>query len=324
MKYILFDTETTGIADDDRIIQVGAMILDSDESEPVSSKPLSVFDLNNECGIEKYDELCSTTKPISLEAMETHHITPEMIENKPEFKQTKFYKRLNELNNDKNYLIAHNIKFDLSMLEREGFLCKLKIVDTYKCAIAIYKDVTSHRLQHLRYALGLYKFEKQEANKNNITIKAHDAIGDVLVMKLLFDDMLKHKSIEELHQISLLPVLLEKFSFGKYKGSLIKDICESDSGYIDWCLKTFVDNEDLIYSIRHYRRQMYNRDDMNYDFLEEELMRNGFVQVDDECGFTSDETIIEDISERQRKSEALTSLLEEAKKLTDKKDKQQN
>ncbi len=41
-KYILFDTETTGNQEEDRIIQVGAMVVDSKGK------------------IEVFDELCST------------------------------------------------------------------------------------------------------------------------------------------------------------------------------------------------------------------------------------------------------------------------
>ena len=98
VKYILFDTETTGASVEDRIIQVGGMI--------ISSKTQ----------IEVFDELCSTILPIKIEAMEVHNITPDLIENKPPFSQTNFYNKLLELNNKSNYLIAHNINFDLGML----------------------------------------------------------------------------------------------------------------------------------------------------------------------------------------------------------------
>ncbi|RLA57539.1 MAG: 3'-5' exonuclease, partial [Epsilonproteobacteria bacterium] len=71
-KYILFDTETTGTGDQDRIIQVGAMVVHGRDN------------------IESYDELCSTDVPISLEAMEVHNITPDVIENQPPYAETNF------------------------------------------------------------------------------------------------------------------------------------------------------------------------------------------------------------------------------------------
>ena len=53
--------------------------------------------------------------------MEVHNITPDMIKNKPYLKDTKIYKKLLELNSKENFLIAHNINFDLAMLEKEVF-----------------------------------------------------------------------------------------------------------------------------------------------------------------------------------------------------------
>ncbi|MGC9351990.1 MAG: exonuclease domain-containing protein, partial [Sulfurovum sp.] len=101
--YVLFDTETTGNQEQDRIIQVGAMIVHSKEK------------------IEVYDELCSSEVPISLEAMEVHNITPEVIEGKAPFSETQFAAKVNELNSAENFLIAHNINFDLGMIQKEGF-----------------------------------------------------------------------------------------------------------------------------------------------------------------------------------------------------------
>ena len=50
-KYILFDTETTGNQKEDRIIQVGAMVVDSKGK------------------IEIFDELCNRVLPIKIEAV---------------------------------------------------------------------------------------------------------------------------------------------------------------------------------------------------------------------------------------------------------------
>ena len=82
-KYILFDTETTGNQPEDRIIQIGGMIVDSTGK------------------IEVFDELCSCDIDIKIEAMEVHNITPDMIKDKPRFIDTNFYKTLLELNSNK-------------------------------------------------------------------------------------------------------------------------------------------------------------------------------------------------------------------------------
>ena len=240
-KYVLFDTETTGNAEEDRIIQIGGMI--------VSGK--------NE--IECFDELCTSDVDIKLEAMEVHNITPDMLIGKPEFKQTNFYNKILEHNDSSNYLIAHNIKFDLGMLKKEGFENNYTLIDTLKAARHLLDDMPHHRLQYLRYALDLYMTEEQEANKLGITIKAHDAIGDVLVMKLLLSELVKlakAKHPEEknpmvtLANLTSQPVLVKKFRFGKYKGKYINEVAAEDPGYLNWMLKSMEDmDEDLRYSI---------------------------------------------------------------------------
>ncbi len=237
--YILFDTETTGNQEEDRVIQFGAMIVDQKGD------------------IEPYDEFCSSSIEIKLEAMEIHNITPNLLEGKPVATQTKFYKRLEELNSSKNFLIAHNISFDIKMLEKEGFLNQYKLIDTLRCAKHLFPKLAYHRLQYLRYALELYKKEEEEASKYNITIKAHDAIGDVLVMKLFLTKLVgkcreiypDYNPIEKLVELTRTPVLIKTFKFGKYKDKEIKEIAKEDSRYLNWMRSNMDLDEDLKYTL---------------------------------------------------------------------------
>ena len=234
-KYVLFDTVTTGGNEEDRIIQIGSMIVDAKEP------------------IEVYDELCSCEVPIKLEAMEVHNITPDLLENKPKFIDSNFYKRLNELNSSENFLIAHNMPFDLGMLQKEGFKNKFTLIDTLRCARHLLDNSPYHRLQYLRYSLELYKNELDEANKHNITIKAHDAIGDVLVMKLLLSKLValakeqfpQVNPMQTLVSLTKQPIFIKTFKFRKYKGRSIEEICDEDIGYINWFIKSLELDEDM-------------------------------------------------------------------------------
>ncbi len=238
-KYVLLDTETTGNQDEDRIIQIGAMVVGAKGD------------------VEVYDELCSTTIPIKVEAMEVHNITPELIEGKAPFSKTKFWNDLRELNHGRNYLIAHNLTFDLGMLKKEGFENRMRLIDTLRCAKHLFPESEYHRLQYFRYSLGLYKKEQEEAKKHNIAIKAHDAIGDVLVMKLFLSELVKRvkekfpnmNPMVKLEELTQTPVVLQNFKFGKYKGERIEDIARSDAGYIKWMLKSLELDEDLKYTL---------------------------------------------------------------------------
>ena len=237
--YVLFDTETTGNQEDDKVIQFGAMIVDQKGK------------------VEAFDELCSTNVDIKLEAMEVHNITPDLLINKPKAIETSFYKRLEELNTNENYLIAHNISFDMGMIKKEGFVNQYQLIDTLRCAKHLYPDLPYHRLQYIRYALELYKTETAEAAKNNITIKAHDAIGDVLVMKLFLTKLVgkcremypDYNPIEKLVDLTKTPVFMKTFKFGKHKGKDIESVAQEDAGYLNWMRTNMELDEDLRYTL---------------------------------------------------------------------------
>lgn len=239
-QFVLFDTETTGNQEDDRVIQFGAMIVD------------------NKGKVEVFDELCSSKVEIKLEAMEVHNITPNLLKGKPIATQTNFYKRLIELNNDENYLIAHNIKFDLDMIKKEGFKNNYKLIDTLRCAKHLFPELPYHRLQYLRYALSLYKLEEKEAKKHNIVIKAHDAIGDVLVMKLFLSELVKRvketypdcNPMEKLVELTSTPVLIKIFKFGKYKGQEIEKVAKFDLNYLIWMSANMELDEDMKFTLK--------------------------------------------------------------------------
>ena len=241
-KYIILDTETTGTDEQDRIIQLGYMVLGAKE-------------------IEVHNEFCSADVPINFAAMEVHGITPEMIEGKPKCTEMPAYKRLIELNTSDNYMIIHNAPFDLKMLEKEGFEVAMKVIDTLRVAKHIFENEEAHRLQYFRYKMELYKEEETEANKLGIEVKAHDAIGDVLVLKLFLTKLRKaveekfpgENPVEKMVDLTNTPILVKTFRFGKHKGESLEEVAREDAGYLRWMLSS-MDNldDDLRYSINYY------------------------------------------------------------------------
>ncbi len=241
-KYIILDTETTGTAEQDRIIQLGFLVLDN--------KNVSV-----------YNEFCSSDVPIAYAAMEVHGITPEQLENKPLCQETAAFEALNALNTSENYLIIHNAPFDLGMLEKEGFTCKMKLIDTLRVAKHVFDEEEAHRLQYFRYKMGLYKKEQAEAEALGIVVKAHDAIGDVLVLKLFLTELRKAvqekfanvNAVEMMVELTQKPILIKTFRFGKYRGKAVADVAREDSGYLQWMLGNMENlDEDMRYTINYY------------------------------------------------------------------------
>jgi len=241
-KYIILDTETTGTDEKDRVIQLGYMVLGGKE-------------------VEVHNEFCLADVPINFAAMEVHGITPEMLEGKPKCVELPAYKRLLELNTPENYMIIHNAPFDLKMLEKEGFEVAMKVIDTLRVAKHIFEDEEAHRLQYFRYKMELYKEEQKEADALGIEVKAHDAIGDVLVLKLFLTKLRKaveekfpgENPVEKMVDLTNTPILVKTFRFGKYKGKTLQEVAQEDAGYLRWMLSSMENlDDDMRYSINYY------------------------------------------------------------------------
>ncbi|HEX5711542.1 MAG TPA: exonuclease domain-containing protein [Sulfuricurvum sp.] len=239
-KYILLDTETTGAGEDDRVIQLGFMVLDGKN-------------------VHVHNDLCSSPVPIGYGAMEVHGITPDQIEGKPSCVETSAYKALEQLNTPDNVMIIHNAPFDLGMLAKENFTSKMRLIDTLRCAKHLFDEEDAHRLQFFRYRLGLYKLEQAEADSLGIVVKAHDAIGDVLVLKLFLTELRKKLTerfgavnpIDKMVELTQTPVLITKpLKFGKHKGKTLTEVVQADKGYLSWMLSNMENlDEDMKYSI---------------------------------------------------------------------------
>ena len=239
-KTIIFDTETTGLNKEDEIIQIGAMIID-----PIKTEDVQIF-----------DDLFSSNKKIDLGAMATHGIRDEMLKNKQNFEDSDFLQKLNELNNKENYLIAHNLNFDLSMIEKYNFKNNFQLIDTLQCAKHLYEigeevnsyKIENYKLQSFRYMLLSDQEEKEEEERYKLSIKAHDAIGDVLILKLFLRKILQRVSskydikkyveiMSKLVELTKTPVTIKIMPFGKHRGKSLQNIYNEDMPYLQWLFK---------------------------------------------------------------------------------------
>jgi DNA polymerase III epsilon subunit-like protein len=222
--FIYLDTETTGTGPDDRLCQ---MAFKTGQGMIVN-------------------ELFNPGKPIAIEAMAVHHITNEMVKDKPPFRDSAAYHQLSDLvADDNNIVVAHNARFDIGMLQNEG-IDPPKVICTLKLARFLDKAgiIPQHNLQYLRYYLEL-----------NIEAKAHDALGDVLVLEALFRRIYARfqsggaEDIEnEMIRISNTPILIARMPFGKHKGLLFSEI---PTDYLEWLYSTDLD-EDMEHTVRHH------------------------------------------------------------------------
>jgi len=232
LKRVFLDCETTGLEEKDRICEMAIIV--EDEALSTSSS------------------LCNSGKKIRVEAMSLHHITNEMIKDACTCEETEVYKYLAENNTEENILIAHNINFDLKMLEKEGFKSRYQVIDTLRCVKSLIPECEQFKLQYLRYELLLYKEEEALAKALNFEVQAHRAQSDALHTKLLYEVLLQYATLSQLIEISSKPVLMQKLLFGKYSGRYIEEIVDSDPSYLHWVLSLDDLDEDLAYSIKQY------------------------------------------------------------------------
>ncbi|MES2395051.1 MAG: exonuclease domain-containing protein [Bacteroidota bacterium] len=237
MNLLFIDTETTGLNETDRLIQVGHKLR------------LPGYDSDISC------ELFKPAVPISFEAMAVHHITYAMVEDKETFASSPLKIKLQQMA-DNTIFIAHNAKFDLRMFQKEDVYFKL-VIDTYRVAMHLI-DLPCYKLQYLRYALDF-----------NVDAVAHDAAGDVAVLEKLWEYLYMkavqnlstsepEKVIDYLLTLSSSPVLLKTFSFGKYKDKTFLEVAGFDRSYLSWLWNSEVSkiesdrNEDLVYTLSQY------------------------------------------------------------------------
>ncbi|MFA6159495.1 MAG: exonuclease domain-containing protein [Parcubacteria group bacterium] len=234
---VFLDTETTGKGPNDRLCQVA-------------------YSFNG----EEFDALFKPPIPIQIEAMAITHITNKIVEDKEPFIGSEFQKKLIDILSKENILVAHNAQFDVDMLRKENIEVG-SAIDTLKIAHHLDKEakIPKHGLQYLRYFLDL----------NIQDVVPHSALGDVRVLEKLFERLFQKMLVEfkeesavidEMLRISALPILMKKFSFGKYNGSMVADVAKTDLGYLRWLLneknkakeQEGINDENWIHTLEYY------------------------------------------------------------------------
>lgn len=197
------DFETTGIpteTDKHAIVEIGWSDLELDDEQSGSR-------------VGGYDwVLCNPGRAIPHEAMAVHHITDEMVKT-----ATGSLSILGE----PSYFAAHNADY-----ERQFFETPIPFICTYKVALRIWPEATSHGLQFLRYHLGLPVAGE--------IAQPHRAGPDAYLCALLLDKIIQTKpnlSFDDMVRWSNGHALLPRCPLFKHKGKKWEDV---PFDYLDW------------------------------------------------------------------------------------------
>ena len=206
---VIFDTETTGVDPlRDDVVQLAAVVLDEHGNT-----------------VQTFNRLCNPGREIPPEATAVHGIddTDVMLAGSSRAVINAWWRTLLYTVKDP-VLVGHNVlTFDIPLIRKHVEWEPFPVIDTYQAAIRLEIDPPSHRLADLHAG---YRFESQ---------KAHDALGDCLMVRDLLLTYLKHMGMTAGQFAAWLarPALLETMPFGKWKGKRFREI---PVGYLKFML----------------------------------------------------------------------------------------
>jgi DNA polymerase-3 subunit epsilon len=222
-----FDLETTGInVATDRIVEIAI---------------LKVYPNGNK---ESHTWRVNPTIPIPAKVSEIHGITDEMVANEPTFKE--LASKVYALIKDSDLGGFNSNRFDIPLLAEE--LLRAEVDFDMKKAMSVDVQTIFHKMEK-RTLEAAYKFY---CNKD--LTDAHSAAADTnATYEVLKSQLDRYDNLE--NDVAFLSEFSahrnfadfagfiaynkkgeEIFSFGKYKGKLVTEIMEKDSGYFGWLL----------------------------------------------------------------------------------------
>ena len=216
------DIETTGIdPSKDAVVEIASV------------------DLKREGGITNHlESLVRPSLPVPPEASAVHHLIDADLFGAP------LLEDVIDRFRGANAYVAHNSEFEQSFLGK--YLGETTWICTYKCALRVWPELTSHSNQALRYTLGL-------VNPHGIdrsTLNPHRALSDAIVTSAVFEQLLKQAAWSELVQWSSEPALLTVFGFGKHHGQRFD---QAPRDYLEWIADGQNDlREDVKFSARYW------------------------------------------------------------------------
>lgn len=219
--FICLDCETTGLdAEVDQIIEV------------------AVAKFNFGGIIEEFESLINPNCIIPETSIAIHHITPEMVKDKPNIDQV-LPQILNMVGN--HTVVGHGVQFDMQIIDnaakRHNIPSRIRnnlYLDTLRLA-RLYGESPVNSLEQLRRHFNI-EYEG-----------THRAMGDVLVNIGVFRNLCRaYKSVDHVFEALSRPVLMRTMPLGKHKGRLLKEI---PLEYLLWAARQEFD-QDLLFTLR--------------------------------------------------------------------------
>ena len=168
---------------------------------------------------EVFDEYFSCPEPIALGALATHHILEADIAEKPSFDTFR-------MPQDVQYLIGHNIDYDITAIQK----CQPDFTVKGICTLALCRMVWPE-LPHTLSAMYYHVMDDLELARKHLR-HAHNAKADIYFTGVILKTLVEQLGIKDMNSLFIMSetARIPKYiTFGKHKGTAIKDL---DSGYV--------------------------------------------------------------------------------------------
>lgn len=240
---IFFDTETTWIIKDENW-----NIISNWDLIQIAYRKIENWIKTDE------NQFFNTDTKIEIWAMAIHGIYKKLLEKKSTWKYISDEDRKNLSNIFNNWiLIAHNIDFDINVLNKSNIEIWEKLIDTLKVAKVLWAEWVIKNnngiapeyvnLQYLRYFFELY--EITDSGWNTEITTAHDAFWDVVVLEKVFYELFKiiktklNISDDEVLEIMQKMTkkeftLIETMRLWKYRWKTFEEVAKMDRWYLQW------------------------------------------------------------------------------------------
>ena len=173
---------------------------------------------------EVLDEYFSCPEPIALGALATHHILETDIAEKPSFDTFK-------MPQDVQYLIGHNIDYDIKAVQK----CQPDFTVKGICTLALCRMVWPE-LPHTLSAMYYHVMDDLELARKHLR-HAHNAKADIYFTGVILKTLVEQLGIKDMNSLYIMSetARIPKYiTFGKHKGTAIKDL---DPSYVTWLLR---------------------------------------------------------------------------------------
>ena len=173
---------------------------------------------------EVFDEYFSCPEPIALGALATHHILEADIAEKPSFDTFKMPQGV-------QYLIGHNIDYDIKAIQK----CQPDFTVKGICTLALCRMVWPD-LPHTLAAMYYHVMDDLELARKHLR-HAHNAKADIYFTGVILKTLVEQLGIKDMNSLYIMSetARIPKYiTFGKHKGTAIKDL---DPSYVTWLLR---------------------------------------------------------------------------------------